>query len=269
MNDDGRPIGLAEPAPPRSGTSLPSSGGRWPRHELFRGLRARARTGILIEGAAVLAAALAGFVLASYTVDRWLQLETLFRALLLAGFVWLAARIAARRLRTPLAVQLDDDELALAVERREPGLAQSLISAVEFDRDLERATTHGQSETMMRQAWATKSKSIWKKRAACGREPVVKPRAVTGSVTCQPWLTGGASASRILPTICDHICIVARVSRHSAYGSAGHALSWSAAPRSLVTSVVFMGLLPGGPRASVGCAMTGRSRCRRRPLVDE
>jgi hypothetical protein len=119
-------------------------------HEVFSGLRARARTGILIEGAACLAAVLLGFVLLSYLIDRWLELEVAFRAILLLGLVALAARVATRRLRGPLAVELDDAELTLAIERTDPGIAQSLISAVEFDRALEHGRARGQSEVLMR-----------------------------------------------------------------------------------------------------------------------
>ena len=146
MSDRGQTTGLAE-APRVAPAAAPV---RWPRQDLFRRLRARARIGIWIEGAALLAAAFAVFVSTSYAIDRWLHLEKVFRGAAIAGFVWLSLRIASRALRAPLAVQLDDDELALAVERRQPGLLQSLISAVEFDRDLERRATRGQSESMMR-----------------------------------------------------------------------------------------------------------------------
>ena len=42
--------------------------------------------------------------------------------------------------------------------------------------------------------------------------PVVSPRALTYSVTCQEWLSHGVCASRILPTTCVHRCSVAAVS---------------------------------------------------------
>lgn len=120
-------------------------------HEVFRGLRARARTGILIEGAACIAVTIAAFVVASYLLDRWLHLETVFRGLLLAGFAFALWRVATRRLRRPLAVELDDDELALAVERSDPGIRQWLISSIEFERSLAGAggALRGQSAPMM------------------------------------------------------------------------------------------------------------------------
>jgi hypothetical protein len=54
-----------------------------------------------------------------------------------------------------------------------------------------------------------KSKSMVKVRLPYGIGDVVRPREVTESVTCHQWFTGGLKASRILPTICVHICRVA------------------------------------------------------------
>src|ERR1700747_1881880 len=53
---------------------------------------------------------------------------------------------------------------------------------------------------------------------------VVSPREVTYSVTCQEWLIHGLSVSRILPTICVHMCRVTAVSFHSAKGRDGQGL---------------------------------------------
>src|SRR6266849_1179801 len=52
---------------------------------------------------------------------------------------------------------------------------------------------------------------------------VVKPRAFTYNGTFHQWLARGVSANRTLPTICIHICSVARVSFHSASGNDGQA----------------------------------------------
>ena len=54
---------------------------------------------------------------------------------------------------------------------------------------------------------------------------VVSPRAVTYSATCHQWFSRGASASRVLPTICIHMCSVSCVSRHSASGRRGQAVA--------------------------------------------
>jgi len=118
-------------------------------HDVFRGLRARARTGILIEGAARLALVAAGFTVSSYGVDRWLELERPYRFVLLCGVVWALVVTWRRSVARPLRVHLDDNELALAVERSDAGLRQVLISAVEFERDLARGSVRGQSDALM------------------------------------------------------------------------------------------------------------------------
>ncbi len=43
---------------------------------------------------------------------------------------------------------------------------------------------------------------------------VVRPRDDGYRVTFHQWLSGGSNASRILPTICVHMCTVACVSAH-------------------------------------------------------
>src|SRR2546430_10901782 len=63
-----------------------------------------------------------------------------------------------------------------------------------------------------------KSNRISKMARPCGIGEVVRPRAVTYSVTCQEWFVHGLSVSRILPTICVHMCRVMAVSFHSAKG---------------------------------------------------
>src|SRR6266550_7082037 len=53
---------------------------------------------------------------------------------------------------------------------------------------------------------------------------VVSPRAETYSVTFHQWFTSGVSFMRIFPTICSHICTVARVSCHSSRMISGQML---------------------------------------------
>src|SRR6516165_7454680 len=72
-----------------------------------------------------------------------------------------------------------------------------------------------------------KSNRISKVARPYGIGEVVRPRAVTYSVTCQEWLVHGLSVSRILPTIWVHMRGVSAVSFHSAKGRAGH---WLDAP---------------------------------------
>ncbi|MBX3462654.1 MAG: hypothetical protein KF830_05755 [Planctomycetes bacterium] len=112
---------------------MPSLGGA--PAELHR-LRARARRGLWLEALGSLGLLLLGYAVPTLVTDRSLRLEWIFRCLLLASFVVVLVRVVRRRLVTPLAVPLTAEELALAVERRAPDLAQSLISALQFERDL-------------------------------------------------------------------------------------------------------------------------------------
>src|SRR5438270_6056944 len=53
---------------------------------------------------------------------------------------------------------------------------------------------------------------------------VSSPRGVTYSGTFHQWFSKGASASRVLPTICVHMWIVSHVFSHSAKGRGGHSV---------------------------------------------
>lgn len=103
--------------------------------ELAR-LRARARGGIWVETLGMLALLLVAFALPTLLTDRLLRLEWIFRAILLATFVAVVLRTLRQRLWQPLSVPLDDEEMALAVERRAPEVKQALISSLQFDREL-------------------------------------------------------------------------------------------------------------------------------------
>lgn len=120
--------------------------------DVFGSLRARARTGIWLEGLAATSLTVVVWVLASYVLDRGLRLEVPYRAQLLAAAAVILVRRVVRSLMRPLAVPLDDQELALAVERGDSKLRQALISAVEFDHALQHggAPLRGQSESLMR-----------------------------------------------------------------------------------------------------------------------
>ena len=113
------------------------------------GLRHRARIGIWIEAGALLLLALLGYAAITWALDRHLRLEWPFRLVLLAAFAFAAARIARRRLLLPLAVPLDDDEMAIAVERRSPSLQQALISSLQFERMLRGGGRVVESEELM------------------------------------------------------------------------------------------------------------------------
>lgn len=99
-------------------------------------LRRRARTGIWVEAAGCIGLLAIAFALPSFLTDRGLRLEWIFRAVLLASFAVVVVRALQRRLLVPLRVELTDDEMALAVERRAPDVKQALISSLQFDREL-------------------------------------------------------------------------------------------------------------------------------------
>ena len=82
--------------------------------------------------------------------------------------------------------------------------------------------------------WSTKSKSTWNSRPPYGIGEVVMPRAVTYSGTCHQWLSGGARASRTLPTIWTHMCRVESVGSQSRQGSSGHRSGVEVAPAKVI-----------------------------------
>lgn len=104
-------------------------------------LRARARRGIWTETLGVLGLMLVAYAIPSFLTDRGLRLEWGFRAVLLVSFAVVVARTVLRRLVQPLAVPLDDEEMALAVERRAPEVKQALISSLQFEDTLRSART--------------------------------------------------------------------------------------------------------------------------------
>jgi hypothetical protein len=53
-----------------------------------------------------------------------------------------------------------------------------------------------------RRRCSSRSSAISTSRSPHGIGPVLRPRAVTYSVTCHQWLRNGTSAIRTLPTIC-------------------------------------------------------------------
>ncbi|MBL8738964.1 MAG: hypothetical protein JNL12_21235 [Planctomycetes bacterium] len=116
--------------------------------ELAR-LRARARTGIWIETGGLLALLLVAFALPSFLTDRSLRLEWIYRAVLLASFVVVVGRLVLRRLVVPLRQPLDDEEMALAVERSAPEVRQALISSLQFARDLRGGGRSADSPALM------------------------------------------------------------------------------------------------------------------------
>lgn len=119
------------------------------QRRVFRQIRGRARLGIVIEGAALLAFTFGVFTLVSFAVDRSLRLETGYRLVLLLIVAVVLARILHARMLRPLGVDLSDEEMALAVERADPGVRQALISALQFEEALERPQDIAESPELM------------------------------------------------------------------------------------------------------------------------
>jgi hypothetical protein len=120
---------------------------------LFSQLRGKAKTAILIEGAALALSVLIVFMLFSFALDRTLRLETVYRGCLLVVLVFAVWHVLRRSVFRPIRFELTDDELALAMERGED-LHQSLISAVQFERVIGRSreagtATHHESTELM------------------------------------------------------------------------------------------------------------------------
>jgi hypothetical protein len=133
-----------------SSTTPPiASGALAAAHAAFAGLRQRARRGIWIEALGVLGLLLVAYAIPSYLTDRGLRLERSYRAVLLVSFVAVVVRIVRQRLLRPLAVRLDDDEIALAVERQAPDVRQALISSLQFDRVLDARAERAESRELM------------------------------------------------------------------------------------------------------------------------
>jgi hypothetical protein len=136
------------------------SAGAPPAHAQLDRLRGAARSGIWLETLGACALLLVAYALPSLLADRLLRLEWLFRAILLATFVFVLARQVQRRLLRPLRVALSDDEMALAVERRSPEVKQALISALQFDRELGFGAPGIESAAMKEQVVADVRRSI-------------------------------------------------------------------------------------------------------------
>ncbi|MEE2887562.1 MAG: hypothetical protein VX951_09035, partial [Planctomycetota bacterium] len=121
---------------------------------LFSRLRGRARLGILVEGLAFALVAFICFMLLSFAIDRNLRLEQVYRIGLFVVFVLTSLHLLRKHLFAPIRVDLNDDELALAMERGEVELQQALISAVQFERSLDAGSFGNESAQLMQQVVA-------------------------------------------------------------------------------------------------------------------
>lgn len=102
------------------------------------------------DGLAKLLWVVIGLLLVDLALDYFFRMDKPQRAVMLALMVAVAAYMAYRRLILPLSAPISDDALVLEVERRNPDLCQSVISALQFSRmeDLDR---RGYSPAMVRQ----------------------------------------------------------------------------------------------------------------------
>ncbi|WP_254513172.1 hypothetical protein [Anatilimnocola floriformis] len=83
-------------------------------------------------------------------IDLVFRMDKPQRAVMLVLIAGALAWITWRRLLKPLGANISDDALALEVERRNPGLSQSMISALQFSR-MEDLEGRGYSQAMVRQ----------------------------------------------------------------------------------------------------------------------
>jgi hypothetical protein len=97
-------------------------------------VRGRIRRLFMIDGAARLGLALAGFIAVTFFLDWAFHLPAPVRLILLVGGGAALAWILVRRLIRPLGVGITDDDLALFIERRYPQLNDRLISAIQLAR---------------------------------------------------------------------------------------------------------------------------------------
>jgi hypothetical protein len=123
-------------------------------------LRGTLRRACVLDGVGrLILAVVIGLVFAivfDYFFFRWDRgVNTVFRCLMLAGFIGAGAAISYRRLFVPLSVPLSIDDMALSVEREFPHLNDSLISAVQLTRALadDRTVSAPMVEEVARQAY--------------------------------------------------------------------------------------------------------------------
>lgn len=92
---------------------------------------------ILLRGTPLVLAAAAGWAVISFLLDYALRVPTPVRGVFMLLGAGLVGFVALRHLIRPLLRRPSVDELALMVERADPGIRDQLISAVQLERDLE------------------------------------------------------------------------------------------------------------------------------------
>ncbi len=103
-----------------------------------------------IEGLSRIFWAAIALLVIDLALDWFFRMDKAQRAVMLALILGVIAYVAYRRLIKPLSAKVSDDALALEVERLNPQLNQSVISALQFSR-MEDLDKRGYSQTMVRQ----------------------------------------------------------------------------------------------------------------------
>jgi hypothetical protein len=137
-------LDLVERSSMSSAGGQPAPHGGAPRRSLaaLERLRQRLRKLVIKDGVVWLALLVAAAMALSFALDYLFDLPRPIRALFLVAGAGGVAVLAFRRLVGPLAVPVSDESLALLVEEVNPGLKQSLITAVELSRPESESARH-------------------------------------------------------------------------------------------------------------------------------
>jgi len=85
--------------------------------------------------------AIVAMMFLSLSIDRYFRMDTPQRAIMLVLMIGVVAYLIVRRLAMPLRRRLENDALALQVERSHPQLADALISALQFSQIKDTSTS--------------------------------------------------------------------------------------------------------------------------------
>ncbi len=116
--------------------------------------RQKIRQRFLIHGLGWIIAATSAGILVYYLLDRSLALPSWVRILLSAACLSYLVLGIRSRVLYPWTRKFGESDVALAIERRFPGLEQRLISALQLGRSLENENLRGQSPAMIRKVLA-------------------------------------------------------------------------------------------------------------------
>jgi len=114
-------------------------------------LRRQVTTWFWVDGLSRLCWAALALLAADFALDWLFRMDKPQRAVMLALIAGVLAYVGYRRLVKPLSATISDDALALEVERLNPQLQQSVISALQFARMEDHLSDRGYSSAMIRQ----------------------------------------------------------------------------------------------------------------------